>query len=268
VTLVLGSPQMSTHLRVAQTSGTEASGPGTGAGEGTQAGRSQLAKGRGPKKWPVQHSKGQKGGSRQQRRSRTTPVGDDGNADLCAECGMGGGGGVLYCSDVCPRVWHGACLESKGVPAPSVSGEWRGPCCSAQSSSVSAEGPRTSRERLGRKSADGTTPEHTQHQVQEGESGTEARYRYTNKKSERSPYIAERAKLAHNLTEREILQLQYQNRARGHCSVPEERPAVRHPAGILADNQRWSGRGGEGTARKAHRDRHTAKRRGEGQEQE
>ena len=57
-TLVLGSPQMSTHLRVAQTSGTEAisSGPGTGAGEGTQAGRSRLAKGRDPKKWPVQHS--------------------------------------------------------------------------------------------------------------------------------------------------------------------------------------------------------------------
>ena len=62
---------------------------------------------------------------------------------------------------------------------------------------MGAEGPRTSRERLGRKSADGTTPEHTQHQVQEGESGAEARYRYTNKKSERSPYIAERAKLAH-----------------------------------------------------------------------
>ena len=33
-TLVLGSPQMSAHLRVAQTSGTEVSGPGTGAGEG------------------------------------------------------------------------------------------------------------------------------------------------------------------------------------------------------------------------------------------
>ena len=94
-----------------------------------------------------------------------------------------------------------------------------------------AEGPRTSRERLGRKSADGTTPEHTQHQVQEGESGTEARYRYTNKKSERSPYIAERAKLAHNLTEREILQLQYQNRA--GVTVPYQKSdlaAVRHPA--------------------------------------
>ena len=33
--------------------------------------------------------------------------------------------------------------------------------------------------------ADGTTPEHTQHQAQEGASGAETRYRYTNKKSER-----------------------------------------------------------------------------------
>ena len=102
----------------------------------------------------------------------------------------------MYCCDGCPRVWHGVCLESKGVPAPPLSGEWRGPCCSAQSSSRGTEGPRTSRERPGRKSADGTTPEHTQHQAQGGESGAEVRYRYTNKKSERSPYIAERAKLA------------------------------------------------------------------------
>ena len=79
---------------------------------------------------------------------------------------------------------------------------------------------------MGRKSADGTTPEHTQHQVQEGESGTEARYRYTNKKSERSPYIAERAKLAHNLTEREILQLQYQNRA--GVTVPYQKSDLRY----------------------------------------
>ena len=35
---------------------------------------------------------------------------------------------------------------------------------------------------------------------------------HANKKPERSQYIAERAKLAHNLTKREILQLQYQNR--------------------------------------------------------
>ena len=89
-----------------------------------------------------------------------------------------------------------------------------------------AEGPRTSRERSGRKSADGTTPEHTQHQAQEGESGAEARYRYTNKKSERSPYIAERAKLAHNLTEREILQLQYQNRA--GVTVPYQKSDLRY----------------------------------------
>ena len=64
---------------------------GIGAGEGTLAGQSQLAKGRDPKKWPVQHSKGRKGGSRQPRRSRTTLVEDDGNADLCTECGMEGG---------------------------------------------------------------------------------------------------------------------------------------------------------------------------------
>ena len=134
----------------------------------------------------------------------------------------------MYCCDGCPRVWHGVCLEpeSKGVPAPPVSGEWRGPCCSAQSSSRGTEGPRTSRERSGRKSADGTTPEHTQHQAQGGESGAEARYRYTNKKSERSPYIAERAKLAHNLTEREILQLQYQNRE--GATVPYQKSDLRY----------------------------------------
>ena len=132
----------------------------------------------------------------------------------------------MYCCDGCPRVWHGVCLESKGVPAPPVSGEWRGPCCSAQSSSRGTEGPRTSRERSGCKSADGTTPEHTQHQAQGGESGTEVRYRYTNKKSERSPYIAERAKLAHNLTEREILQLQYQNRE--GATVPYQKSDLRY----------------------------------------
>ena len=95
-----------------------------------------------------------------------------------------------------------------------------------QSSSMGAEGPRTSRERSGRKSADGTTPEHTQHQAQGGESGAEVRYRYTNKKSERSPYIAERAKLAHNLTEREILQLQYQNRE--GATVPYQKSDLRY----------------------------------------
>ena len=48
--------------------------------------------------------------------------------------------------------------------------------------------------------------------------------------------------------------------------MPEERPAARHPAGVLEDNPRQSGRGGEGTARKAHR--YTATKTGEGQEQE
>ena len=36
------------------------------------------------------------------------------------------------------------------------------------------------------------------------------RYEYTGKRSERSAYIAERAKLAHGLTQAEVLQLQYQ----------------------------------------------------------
>ena len=109
------------------------------------------------------------------------------------------------------------------------------------------------RERSGRKRADGTTPEHTQHQPQEGEPGAEARYRYTNKKSERSPYIAERAKLAHNLTEREILQLQYQNRE--GATVPYQKSDLRYdtqqgylqitggsqPEGVRAQQERRTG---------------------------
>ena len=94
---------------------------------------------------------------------------------------------------------------------------------------MSAEGPRTSRERSGRRStsADGTTPEHTQHQTQEGESGAEARYTGTPIRSPNGPpYIAERAKLAHNLTEREILQLQYQNRE--GATVPYQKGDLRY----------------------------------------
>ena len=104
---------------------------------------------------------------------------------------------------------------------------------------------------------------------QEGESGAEARYRYTNKKSKRSPYIAERAKLAHNLTEREILQLQYQNRE--GATVPYQKSDLRYDTQqgylqITGGSQPEGGRAQPERRTGCHRPiivRYTAKSRGE-----
>ena len=55
------------------------------------------------------------------------------------------------------------------------------------------------------------------------------RYEYTGKRSERSAYIAERAKLAHGLTQAEVLQLQYPGREGLMLAYNEKgRPQVRY----------------------------------------
>ena len=52
--------------------------------------------------------------------------------------------------------------------------------------------------------------------------GLHMRYVYTGKRSERSPYIAERAQSMHNLTRNEMLQRSYKDR-RGVCVPYQER---------------------------------------------
>ena len=55
-----------------------------------------------------------------------------------------------------------------------------------------------------------------------GVRGLHMRYVYTGKRSERSPYIAERAQSMHNLTRNEMLQRSYKDR-RGVCVPYQER---------------------------------------------
>ena len=59
-----------------------------------------------------------------------------------------------------------------------------------------------------------------------GTAGQQVRYAYTGRRSERSPYIAERAQSMHGLTEGEMLQRSYKDR-RGVC-VPYQEKDLRY----------------------------------------
>ena len=52
-------------------------------------------------------------------------VGDDGNLDVCAQCGAGG---ELICCEACPQAFHAACLGPLAPPDDDDS-DWHCPQC-------------------------------------------------------------------------------------------------------------------------------------------
>ena len=226
-----GAPQVRAHLRVAQASGTAELGPRAEA-SGTTGGPLRQRNGD-PKRWSVRHRDGLEGGSeRSRKRSRTVSVTGDRNAELCTGCGKGG---HLYCCDGCPRVWHAGCLHGKGGVPQKSEGRWYGPCCSQERAGVGVlptSGQR--RSTIGKERGAGTVGQGGQEggseigDVPAGVLGLHMRYVYTGKRSERSPYIAERAKSMHNLTRNEMLQRAYKDR-RGVC-VPYQERDLRYDA--------------------------------------
>ena len=204
----LGRPEGGIYTRVAQSSGAAAAQEGLPR-EGEEVhlgneGRARPKHGRDPKRWPTAHTSRQRQeGGRKKRRSRTAPAAD-GNAELCADCGEGG---RLYCCDMCPRVWHAACIKKCGGVVPVSNGRWHGPCCAEQRRAPTSAEPAEQRRRV--------EPELKEADKEAGAQAPDQvvlRYEYTGKRSERSAYIAERAKLAHGLTQAGVLQLQYPGR--------------------------------------------------------
>ena len=207
----LGRPEGGICVRVAQSSGAAAAQEvppreGEEVHLGDEGGASPKH-GRDPKRWPTAHTSSQRQeGSRKKRRSRTAPAAD-GNAELCTGCRGEGGG--LYCCDMCPRVWHTACIQKRGGVVQVPKGRWHGPCCAEQ---------RRARQHWQCQRSGGGGRVEPEPKEADKEAGAQApdqgvlRYEYTGKRSERSAYIAERAKLAHGLTQAEVLQLQYPGR--------------------------------------------------------
>ena len=167
------------------------------------------------------HDKLEGGSERSRKRSRTVPAAADRNAELCTGCGKGG---HLYCCDGCPRVWHAGCLHGKGGVPPKSEGEWYGPCCSRERAGVGVLP--TSGQRRGTTGKEGEVRERWVRGGQEGGGeigdvlsgvlGLHMRYVYTGKRSERSPYIAEREQSMRSRTRNEMLQGSYKDR-RGIC---------------------------------------------------
>jgi len=182
---------------VAQASETSEPGARNSEGVDNATGRPPQQRSRDPKRWPVRHHKGQGSGNAQpKKRSRTVPETGDQNAELCTGCGKGG---HLYCCDGCPRVWHAACLQERGRVPPRSEGQWYGPCCSEEQTGVGvlpASGQ--SRGTAGGEGSEGLRSQGSQErgsepgEVRIGTPGQQVRYVYTGRRSERSPYIAER----------------------------------------------------------------------------
>ena len=154
------------------------------------------------------------------------PETGDRNAELCTGCGKGG---HLYCCDGCPRVWHAACLQERGRVPPRSEGQWYGPCCSEEQDRV-GELPASGQSRgtAGGEGSEGLRSQGSQErgsepgEVRIGTPGQQVRYVYTGRRSERSPYIAERAQSMHGLTRGEMLQMYYKDR-RGVCVPYQEK---------------------------------------------
>ena len=224
---VCDGPRVSTHLRVAQASGTSELGARNSEGVGSATGGPSQQRSRDPKRWPVRHHKGQGSGNAQlKKRSRTVLETGDQNAELCTGCGKGG---HLYCCDGCPRVWHAACLQERGRVPPRSEGQWYGPCCSEEQTGVRvlpASGQ--SRGTASGEGSEGLRSQGSQErgsepgEVRIGTPGQQVRYVYTGRRSERSPYIAERAQSMHGLTRGEMLQMYYKDR-RGVCVPYQEK---------------------------------------------
>ena len=230
---VCGAPRGSTSLRVAQASGTSELGARNLEGVDSATGGPPQPRSRDPKRWPVRHREGQGSGNAQpKKRSRTVPETGDRNAELCTGCGKGG---HLYCCDGCPRVWHAACLQGRGWVPPRSEGQWYGPCCSEEQNGVGvlpASASGQSGGTAGEEGSEGLRSQGSQERGSEpgeglmGTPGQQVRYVYTGRRSERSPYIAERAQSMHGLTEGEMLQRSYKDR-RGVC-VPYQEKDLRY----------------------------------------
>ena len=124
---------------------------------------------------------------------------------------------------------HAGCLHGKGGVPLKSEGQWYRPCCSQERAEVGVL-PTSGQRRgtVGGERGAGTVGRGSQEQliksgeVLTGALGLHARYVCTGKRSERSPYIAERAQSMHYLTRDEMLQRSYEDR-RGVCVPYQER---------------------------------------------